>query len=150
KKLATGSSDGLVIVRDAATGHEICKFEGCSEYSHSIAFSPDGRRIVIGSLIKDKDGKGLDERSAQVLDAATGKLIFTLKGHKDPVSGVAFSPDGKRIVTGSRDKTAKVWNAQTGQEVFTLKGHAREFSSVAFSPDGRRIVTGSWDKTAKV
>jgi WD40 repeat protein len=63
---------------------------------------------------------------------------------------VAYSPDGKRIVTGSDDKTAKVWDADTGRELHTLTGHTGSVLRVAYSPDGKRIVTGSWDKTAKV
>ena len=57
---------------------------------------------------------------------------------------MAFSADGKRIVSGSDDKTVKVWDADTGQETLTLKGHAGVCHSVAFSPDGKRIVSGSW------
>ncbi len=71
-------------------------------------------------------------------------------GHTGGVNSVAFSPDGKRIVTGSMDKTAKVWNVQTGEALLTLKGHTDYISAVAFSPDGTKIVTGSHDKTAKV
>jgi len=63
---------------------------------------------------------------------------------------VSFSPDGKRIVSGSQDKTVKVWDAQTGQETLTLKGHSDLVTSVSFSPDGKRIVSGSGDKTLKV
>ncbi len=74
----------------------------------------------------------------------------TLKGHTDRVTSVAYSPDGKRIVTGSGDSTAKVWDAETGQEFVTLKGHSGGVTSVAYRLDGRRIVTGSWDKTARV
>ena len=74
----------------------------------------------------------------------------TLVGHAGSVWSVAFSPDGKRIVTGSDDATAKVWDAETGQELLTLKGHTGSVISVAFSPDGKRIVTGSDDKTVKV
>ena len=53
---------------------------------------------------------------------------------------MAFSPDGKRIVSGSDDNTVKVWDARTGQEVLTLKGHTDGVISVAFSPDGKRIA----------
>jgi WD40 repeat protein len=63
---------------------------------------------------------------------------------------VAFSPDGTRIVTGSRDHTARVWDARTGSLQLELKGHTDRVHSVAFSPDGTRIVTGSADQTARV
>ena len=56
---------------------------------------------------------------------------------------MAFSPDGKRIVSGSRDNTVKVWDADSGKELLTLKGHTGGVTSVAFSPDGKRLVSGS-------
>jgi WD40 repeat protein len=55
---------------------------------------------------------------------------------------VAFSPDGRRIVSGSIDGALKVWDAESGQETLTLKGHTDQVASVAFSPDGLRIVSG--------
>jgi hypothetical protein len=76
--------------------------------------------------------------------------LLTLKGHSGYVFSVAFSPDGKRVVTGSEYKTAEIWDAESGQEILTLKGHSMPVVSVAFSPDGKRVVTGSWDKTAKI
>jgi hypothetical protein len=71
--------------------------------------------------------------------------LLTLRGHEDGLSSVAFSHDGRRIVTASGDKTAKTWDAETGSELLTLKGHALSGHAVAFSSDGRRIVTGSDD-----
>ena len=60
------------------------------------------------------------------------------------VKSVAFSPDGRNIISGSDDKTVRVWDAQTGQSVMhPLKGHNHIVTSVAFSPDGRHIVSGS-------
>ncbi len=106
----------------------------------SVAFSPDGTRIVTGSW----------DRTAKVWDARTGTPQLELKGHTDQVNSVAFSPDGTRIVTGSWDGTAKVWDAEAGTPLLDLKGHTDMVTSVAFSPDGTRIVTGSWDRTAKV
>src|SRR5207248_1006633 len=78
------------------------------------------------------------------------QLVTTLKGHTAGIGSVAFSPDGKRIVSGSDDETVKVWDAQTGQETLTLKGHTHWVISVAFSPDGKRIASGSFDKTVRV
>ena len=86
----------------------------------------------------------------RVWDAATGQEVLTLQGHTDRVCSVAFSPDGRRIVSGSDDKTVKVWDAVTGQEILTLQGHTGGVHRVAFSPDGRRIVSGGLDGTAKV
>jgi WD40 repeat protein len=68
---------------------------------------------------------------------------LTLKGHNSGVCTVAFSPDGKRLVSGSWDKTVKVWDALTGQETFTLQGHTDAVVSVAFSPDGKRHASAS-------
>ena len=81
---------------------------------------------------------------------STGAELLKLKGHTGTVKGVALTPDGARIVTGSTDNTARVWDASTGAELLQLKGHTGAVWSVALTPDGARIVTGSDDKTARV
>ena len=48
--------------------------------------------------------------------------VCTQAGHKHSVSSIAFSPDGTRVVTGSRDKTVKIWDARTGAEVSGFSG----------------------------
>jgi hypothetical protein len=85
-----------------------------------------------------------------IAEKAAAETALTLMGHLEAVYSVKFSPDGKRIVSGSEDNTLKVWDAQTGQELLTLKGHSFAVSSVSFSPDGKRIVSGSSDKTVRV
>src|SRR5262249_46589033 len=65
-------------------------------------------------------------------------------------SCVAYSPDGKRLVSGSGEGTLKVWDADTGKDLLTLKGLTGPVLCVAYSPDGNRIVSGSQDNTLKV
>ena len=65
-------------------------------------------------------------------------------------SDPAWSPDGKRLATGSWDGTAKVWEAATGRQMLTLKGHTSRIYSLAWAPDGRHLVTGSDDNAARV
>jgi hypothetical protein len=63
------------------------------------------------------------------------------------VFSVAFSPDGRQVLTGSADNTAMLRDIQTGRTLQTWQ-HSGTVSSVAFSPDGRQVLTGSWDNTA--
>jgi len=74
----------------------------------------------------------------------------TFRGHTNPVTSVAFSPDGKWIVTCSADTTARVWDVASGRELLKFEQHTNKVTSVAISPDGRHIVTGSTDQTARV
>ncbi len=62
----------------------------------------------------------------------------------------AFSADGSRIVTASRDGTARVWDAATSREIGALRGHDGHVVFSRFSSDGTRIVTASQDGTARV
>jgi WD40 repeat protein len=75
---------------------------------------------------------------------------LTLRGHRDCVWSIAWSPDGSKLATASWDKTAKVWEAGTGRELHTLDGHQDRVWSIAWSPDGSKLATASADKTAKV
>ncbi|KAG2142737.1 WD40-repeat-containing domain protein [Suillus bovinus] len=73
------------------------------------------------------------------------------RGHTYSVNSVSFSPDGTRIVSGSRDGTVRLWDAGTQQPVGEpLKGHTDWVYSVSFSPDGTRIVSGSIDMTVRL
>ena len=85
-----------------------------------------------------------------IWNAQTGQEIRRFSGHAGPVLGVAFSPDGQLILTGSSDQTAWLWGVETGQPVRQFLGHTDQIWVVAFSPDGRYILTGSDDHTARL
>jgi WD40 repeat protein len=72
-----------------------------------------------------------------------------LQGHQAEVWSAVFSPDGKKILTASRDKTALLWDKQ-GKILAELKGHQAGVSSAVFSPDGEYILTASGDSTARL
>jgi WD40 repeat protein len=69
--------------------------------------------------------------------------------HGGAVWAVAFSPDGTRVATGSRDRSARVYDAGTGQELARLD-HDEPVWAMAFSPDGTRVATGSDDRSAQI
>ena len=82
-------------------GGELQTLTGYADWVSSVAFSPDGQRIVSGS----------GDETLKIWDANSGQELQTLKGHAAEVASVAFSPDGQRIVSGSRDTTVKIWDA---------------------------------------
>jgi len=67
------------------------------------------------------------------------------------VASVTFSPDGRRIVSGSCDTTVRIWDTQVqAMAGGPLLGHTSRVTSVAFSPNAKRVVSGSWDKTVRI
>jgi WD40 repeat protein len=71
-------------------------------------------------------------------------------GHTEWVDSVAFSPDGRTLVSGSWDNTIKVWDVNSGTELRTLAGGTEKVNSVAFNHDGRTVASGSFDNTIKL
>jgi eukaryotic-like serine/threonine-protein kinase len=96
-----------------------------------LAISRDGQRLAVG--YSDGEVRFLD---------STGAPIRTLHGHSDRVSALAFTPDGRRLVSSSRDGTARVWDVRTGAEIESSRGYWPDVALAAFSPDGRRIAVG--------
>jgi WD40 repeat protein len=125
---------------DAATGAPIGEPMPHNGPVLSVAFSPDGTRVVTTSM----------GYTAQLWDAATGAAIGKPMRHDGLVFSAAFSPDSARVVTASEDKTAQVWDAATGAPIGAPMRHNAEIVSAAFSADDARIVTASRDNTAQM
>ncbi|HYH65395.1 MAG TPA: hypothetical protein VD866_11930, partial [Urbifossiella sp.] len=104
-----------------------------------LALSPDGGTLA--ATIRDV---------VVLLDTRTGEVRRQLRGHTaSPRSGV-FSPDGRRLFTGSADHTVRVWDTATGQEVLTIR-HGNTVVALALSADGRRLATQeNWNGRGRV
>jgi WD40 repeat protein len=89
-----------------------------------------------------------DANLAESLDHLYNRQLFS--GHTGSIYSVAFSPDGKYILTGSQDGTARLWDVQKGEEVRRFIVHKGGVSAVAFSPDGKLVVTGGNDGTVRL
>jgi WD40 repeat protein/serine/threonine protein kinase/tetratricopeptide (TPR) repeat protein len=141
---------GTLTVWDAATGQQrFHKTDPGVLGISSLAFSPDGRRIIAGYADCDvMDGSRPGH--AKVWDAATGDvLIDRIPGPGVGVYSVAFSPDGKHVAlagTGQVD----VWDLASQRLVRSLRGHTYVVCEVAFSPDGHYLASGGVDKTIRV
>ncbi|MBL4654327.1 MAG: hypothetical protein JKY33_00710 [Bacteroidia bacterium] len=178
KYLLTAAEDTTLKIWDLF-GSEIQSFGGHEGRIRCAKFFHSGDKIFSASYdntvrIWDKNGGELKKLSdlnfGQIVDvniSPNDKYIVTtaadyprlwnletnevlyLKGHEDIIRSVFFSPDGRYIVTGSRDETARIWNLK-GETVAILKDHFSRISKAVFSPDGKLIATASSDCTAKL
>ncbi len=100
--------------------------------THAFALDSAGRRVAVGAGAR-----------VEIRDAGSGKLLHTLKGHGDYITGLAFSPDGLLLASASADRTAKLWDLDSGKEKATLPAQPTAVRGVAFSPDGSRVATAA-------
>ncbi|MEC4813739.1 MAG: WD40 repeat domain-containing serine/threonine-protein kinase [Scytonema sp. PMC 1069.18] len=120
--------------------HTLTDYSGISSAVNSIAIN----------CLGDTLASGYDDKTINLWDLKTKKVLGTLMGHSRAVTSVAFSLDGKILASASDDKSVKLWDVQKQEEIYTLSGHSHAVKSVAFSPDGEVLASGSWDKTVKI
>jgi WD40 repeat protein/beta-lactamase regulating signal transducer with metallopeptidase domain len=159
------SPDGKVLVYtsgptarafDATMGDELYEFR-LTGPPLGLVFSPDGKRLVVTGR----------NQQARVHDAATGKELYAVGDPVGPtltgtasvafigslpanaeVRTLAFSPDGKQVVTASGG-TVRLWDAATGKEIPLADGHIGPLAAVVPSPDGKAVVTLGTDRTVR-
>jgi WD40 repeat protein len=124
-------------VTELGTGRRVMQTQG-SKFIAQVAFSRDSKLVVT---------RGLEDKEPRVWETDSGRNVAVLRGHEGLVLDFQFSPDGRRILTGSLDHTARLWDARTGNclVVFsTPEGHKAAVNNVAFGRDGQYVVTTSF------
>ncbi len=138
KRLASAAGfEGTLRVWDVESGKHIWHARRDSGRLTGVAFSPDGLRVAAASFDRDNPSNPGD---VKVFVAANGLELLTLKAHRSGVNGVAFSPNGKHLVSAGGDGVVKWWDTERGQDVLTFGGFGRAASAVAFSPDSQRVA----------
>jgi WD40 repeat protein len=132
RRIAKGSSGGTISVRDARSGAKVSRLRGHAAAVRSVSFSPDGRLIASGSddnTVRVWLAEGGDMAAmlrgyeGGVAYASTGWIeAAILRGHEGPVSEVAYTLDGRQIVSGSDDGTIRVWDARSGKCLEIIDG----------------------------
>ncbi len=156
-QVLTAGNDSTLRIWNVADGVSVATWRGTAPV-HAVAYSRDGQRIIAGFA----------NGEAVVFDAVTHEKLTRYAGHTDIVGAVGFSPDGRRALTGSRDRLVKIWDAEleraepianapgspnsgaptSGKELLTLRYHDQAVTSVGFSSDGRLVLSASLDGTA--
>src|SRR5258708_30931956 len=95
------------------------------------AFSPDGKRVAVGS-----------GEYVHLCDANTGRQLAVLGPHAKSVERTAYSPDRKRIASTDDSNAIHLWDGESGNAVAVLRDHTSGVTSLLFSPDGSRLASG--------
>ena len=182
--IAFSSSRKSLTPPQTAAGRTNLKLEEVARHPkgsivYSLAFTPDGRRVVMGGdpesegvqvwepasgQTRELGGQGIrvcmfpDGRrlatywlspTVQIVDLETGDVVREMQ-HGDTIRALDVSKDGTRIVSGGLDKLLNVWNAETGDKLLTFDKHTHWITRVAFSPDGREVISADHDHWLRV
>jgi RNA polymerase sigma factor (sigma-70 family) len=148
KTLATSASNQPTIrLWDLAKGEELRQFKADGGTA-VLAFSPDGRTLASGAARMDV--KVLTRHPIRLWEAASGKEIRRLAGHLYGVDALAFTRDGKQLLSGGVGTALRVWDVASGRDLLAFAEHDSYVNCVAYSPDGKTLATAGLDGTIRL
>jgi WD40 repeat protein/class 3 adenylate cyclase len=141
EKFAAACDDSVALVWDAHTWELLFTLHhDPPAYLNVAAWSPDGKYLLTGG---GNDERGAKDTSARIWDGETGKELLAFRNHTKTVLCGSWSPNGRRVATGSADGTVRIWDSKTGAELLTLIKDEAFCICGWWSPDGKHLaVTG--------
>ena len=146
RRFATLNMAGPVRIWDVKTGRELRRIRPLSPRPSdeagmiAMAVSPDGKYLAGSSNCENPDAYGLE-----IWDIETGKVVRSFVGHTAMVQTLAFTPDGRRILSAGGDREIRVWDVGNGRELQRLGGHGADVKALTVTPDGRFALSGGGD-----
>jgi RNA polymerase sigma factor (sigma-70 family) len=137
KLLASGSGDLTAKLWDAGTSQLRATLEtdvSAGGPVGALVYAPDGGHVAMAT----------DDGHVQIRDATTGDTVALGSGRQEPVTCLAFSPDGQTLASGSADKTIHLWH-WTANKTIPMKGLESRVQALAFTPDGKKLASGGDD-----
>jgi WD40 repeat protein len=148
--ISASKEDGVIKVWNIS-GEEVLSFFTQKYFVSGIALFPDNQRLLSSAGTIMKHGSwGKSDNSLKVWDIDSGTELLTMAGHDSEIRCIAISPDGEKVVSGSRDNSVRLWDVTSGQEMLRLTNHTEMINAVIFTPDGKRCISASGDKTLRV
>jgi WD40 repeat protein len=157
RRVLSGSDDGTARQWNVDSGETmpepikniLASIETGHDAVFAVVYSPDTTLIATGG----RDGpetEELIECSVKIWDAKTGRLVATLKGHTDLVLCLAWTKDGKTLVSGSWDSSIRIWNTTNWKQTAVLEEHTSWVFAIAISPNDHILASASLDNTARL
>ena len=143
------ASTSLANAEEAQSQEKIALARQIAAQAQSIFMTGNSKQMIAVLLALQSMNMYPSIEAVQVLQNSTIARSVSNMHHENMVGTIAFSPDGKYVVSGSWDRSARVWDAFSGGEIARMP-HEGNVISVVFSPNSKYIASGSWDNTARV